>query len=291
MNRLSTERRRQILAALVEGTSIRATCRLTGSAKGTVIRLLEELGDVCMAFHDETMREIPAKQVQCDELWSFVGAKQRNVKPERKAERIGDAWTYVAIDSDTKLVINWFVGRKDGYSANRFMVDLADRLAGRCQLTTDGRHTYPEAVERAFGWAGCDYAQLVKLFGPSYDSSPDSRYSPPKCNGTVKEWVMGKPQAEMVSTSHIERQNLTVRMQNRRFTRLTNAFSKSFDNHVRSLAIHFVWYNFVRVHKTLTKRAGGIHTTPAMAAGLTSRVWKLEDVLALLDRKAVSPSK
>jgi hypothetical protein len=165
----------------------------------------------------------------------------------------------------------------------RFATDLADRLADRVQLTTAGFRVYRVAIEKAFGWNGVDYAQLIKTFGPSHDSSPDSRYSPPVCNGTVKEWKMGNPDEQHVCTSHVERQNLTVRMQNRRFTRLTNAFSKKFENHLHALALHFINYNFCRVHQTLTKRAGGIHTTPAMAAGLADRVWKIQDIVALLD--------
>ncbi len=284
MNRLSSERRAQIIRALVEGNSVRSTCRITGAAKGTVLRLLEQIGDVCAEHHDRAVRGIEAASVQCDEVWSYVGAKQKNVKPERRGEGIGDAWTYVGIDAHSKLVISWYVGRKDAQSAHALMGDLASRLATRTQITTDGRQTYPDAVEAAFG-RDVDYAQLVKLYGPSFDKGPESRYSPATCVGTAKEWRMGRPLRELVSTSHVERQNLTVRMHNRRFTRLTNAFSKKLENHRHSIALHFFYYNWCRPHQTLTKATRGIHRTPAMEAGLTDRVWTLADLVAMLERR------
>jgi len=277
MYRLTTEKRAEILTALVEGNSIRATCRMTGAAKGTVIRLLREIGEVCAAFHDERVRGVRASRVQCDEIWSFVSKKQRNVKPDDVDA--GDIWTWVALDQDTKLAISWLVGDRGPGAAAQFVGDLHERLASRVQLTTDGHGPYPPAIEGAFGWSGTDYAQLVKL----YQSTPGPGYSPGRCIGARKEWVMGRPSFADVCTSHVERQNLTMRMQMRRFTRLTNGFSKKAENHAHAVALHFVAYNWCRVHQTLTKRAGGIHTTPAMAAGLTNRVWKLADLVSLLE--------
>lgn len=281
MNRLSAERRARVIQALVEGNSVRATCRMTGTAKGTVLRLLAEIGAACSAFHDRTVRGIKAKRVQCDEIWSFTYAKQRNVRPEMQGRSgIGDTWTWVGLDSDSKLAIAWRVGDRGPVTAVPFVKDLASRLAGRVQLTTDGHSVYLTAVEQAFGWNGVDYSMLVKLYAS--DRGAGSRYSPPVCVGADKTWVMGNPVLEDVSTSHVERQNLTIRMQMRRFTRLTNAFSKKVENHAHAVALHFVHYNFCRPHQTLTRAAKGIHRTPAMAAGLTDHVWTVRDIVALL---------
>lgn len=255
---------------------------MTGAAKGTVLRLLADIGQVCANFHDDRVREINAKLIECDEIWSFCGAKAVNVPKERRGEPgIGDVWTWVGIDAETKLAVSWLVGSRDASTAAEFMEDLADRLANRVQLTTDGLGAYLKATEDAFGWNGVDFAQLVKIYGPSPEGAV--RYSPPVCVGSRKEAVMGKPQAEHVSTSFVERQNLTMRMQMRRFTRLTNGFSKKIENHVHAIALHFVHYNWCRPHQTLTKAARGVHTSPAMAAGLTNRIWKLEDLVGLLD--------
>src|SRR5256885_2391669 len=282
MNKLPAERRCAIISALVEGNSVRATCRLTGAAKGTVLRLLAEIGTACTAFHDRTVRGIKARRVQCDEIWSFTYAKPRNLPAAlQRRPGLGDTWTWVGIDGETKLAVSWLVGRRDAGEALRFMRDLASRLATRVQLTTDGHNAYLQAVESAFGWNGVDYAMLVKLYGPGLET--DRGYSPPRCVGAQKHWVMGRPDENHVSTSYVERQNLTIRMQMRRFTRLTNAFSKKLENHAHAVALHFVHYNFCRPHQTLTKRARGIYRTPAMAAGLTDRVWTVADIVALLD--------
>src|SRR6266700_1583920 len=282
MNRLSADRRTQVIKALIEGNSIRATCRLTGTAKGTVLRLLAEIGGACYGLHDRTVRNIKAKRLQADEIWSFCHAKARNVPAHREGEPgLGDLWTWVALDADTKLAITYLVGQRDAGEATVFMRDLVSRLAGRTQLTTDGFPGYLKAVEEAFGWNGVDYAMLVKLYGAGHEI--DRGYSPPVCTGAIKTWIMGKPRHDDVSTSFVERQNLTMRMQMRRFTRLTNAFSKKAENHAHAVSVHFLHDNFCRVHQTLTKKAKGIHQTPAMAAGLTDRVWTVADIVALLD--------
>jgi IS1 family transposase len=282
MNRLSGERRSRVVQALVEGNSIRATCRLTGTAKGTVLRLLAEIGEACYRLHDGTVRNIKTRKLQCDEIWSFCHAKARNVPTHLEGKPgVGDLWTWVALDADTKLAITYLVGQRDAGEATVFMRDLVSRLAGRVQLTTDGFPGYLKAVEEAFGWNGVDYAMLVKLYGPGLET--DRGYSPPVCNGALKTRIMGKPDRAAVSTSYVERQNLTMRMQMRRFTRLTNAFSKKAENHAHAVALHFVHYNFCRPHQTLTRRAKGIYRTPAMQASLTDRLWTVADIVALLD--------
>ncbi len=287
MNKLSSERRTAVIKALVEGNSVRATCRIAGTAKGTVLRLLAEVGGACYRLHDRTVRNIKARKIQCDEIWSFCHAKARNVPPQLEGKPgVGDLWTWVALDADTKLAISWLVGQRDTGEGTVFMRDLVSRLANRVQLTTDGFPGYLRAVEEAFGWNGVDYAMLVKLYGPGLET--DRGYSPPVCTGAVKTWVMGKPKGHHVSTSYVERQNLTMRMQMRRFTRLTNAFSKKAENHAHAVALHFVHYNFCRPHTTLTKAARGIYRTPAMAAGLADHVWTVADLVALLDQKAAA---
>jgi IS1 family transposase len=278
MNRLSIERRAQVISALVEGNSIRATCRMTGTAKGTVIRLLAAVGKACAEYQHKHLRNLPCKHIQCDEIWSFCYAKQKNV-PEDKQGRLGygDVWTWTAIDADTKLVVSWLVGLRSAPYAYAFMNDLKNRLANRVQLTTDGHTVYLWAVEDAFG-KDVDYAMLVKLYGKEIDS--ETRYSPAKCIGANPTIIQGDPDPAKISTSFVERQNLTMRMSMRRFTRLTNAFSKKIENLECAVALHFMYYNFARPHKTL---ANPYPRTPAMAAGITNRIWAIEDIVRLAD--------
>ena len=252
---------------------------MTGAAKATVLKLLVEAGEFCSVYQDHVLRNLPTRRVEVDEIWAFVGAKQKRARRDGD----GDIWTYTAIDSDSKLMISWLVGARNTENATDFMRDVASRLASRVQLTTDGHPMYLTAVERAFGWSKVDYAQLVKSYGQPEGQEGQRRYSPPVCNGATKHWVMGKPDEALVSTSYVERSNLTLRMQQRRFTRLTNAFSKKAENHAHAVSLYFMHYNFCRKHQTLTKAAKGVHTTPAMAAGVTDRVWTVEDVLALMD--------
>ena len=277
MNILATDKRAQILNCLVEGCSMRSTTRLTGAAKKTVERMLVSAGEACAAYMDKAMRNLPCKVVQVDEIWSFTKCKQANVPAELKgAAGIGDTWTWIAIDSVTKLIPCFHVGKRDATDAYAFITDLASRLASRVQLTSDGHTAYVQAVEDAFG-SEIDYAQLIKLYGTNIGPSMEVRYSPPVCIGARKRTVSGKPDGKLVSTSHIERQNLTVRMSNRRFTRLTNAFSKKIENHCHMLAIHFMHYNFCRVHQSL-------RVTPAMEAGIADHVWMLEEVVELINQ-------
>ncbi|MGA2435282.1 MAG: IS1 family transposase [Bryobacteraceae bacterium] len=245
-NVLSMDKKVAVITALVEGCSIRAASRMTGVAKGTILRLLESVGTACAEYQDAALRNIPARRVQVDEIWSFVGCKQKNVTPEKITDNIcGDAWTFVAIDADTKLVIGWLTGRRDAGFATDFLQDVAGRLKNRVQLTTDGHRMYLTAVPDAFG-EGIDYAQLVKVYGS--DPEGQRRYSPAQCLGTIPNALIGTPDPKYVSTSYIERQNLTMRMSMRRFTRLTNAFSKKLDNHIHMVALFYMWYNFGRVH-------------------------------------------
>lgn len=276
MNKLSTERRAAVLKSLVEGNSVRATCRLTGAAKGTVLRLLVEIGEACALLHDEIVRKVRVRRVQCDEIWSYVGAKEKNVREENRATQ-GDLWTWVGIDAETKLAISYYLGGRGLESATAFMRDLVSRIANRVQLTTDGHGPYLQAVENAFGWWGVDYGVLQKIYA-NLSGSPTKGVTSVVV-GAKRETIMGRPDEQHISTSFVERQNLTMRMQMRRFTRLTNGYSKKAANHAAAVAIHFVHYNFVRVHHTLTKAKGGIHQTPAMAAGLSDHVWTMEELL------------
>jgi IS1 family transposase len=277
MNKLTPERRAAVIRCLVEGNSIRATVRMTGAAKNTVAKLLVELGYACSEYQDRVLRNLNCQRVQCDEIWSFVGCKEKNVPEEKKGSgECGDVWTWTALDADTKLAVSWRVGGRDAETACDFMHDVADRLASRIQLTTDGHNCYLMAVEEAFGGA-VDYAMLVKLYGE--DSKSEKRYSPPVCIAAKMTPVSGDPNPKHVSTSFVERQNLTMRMSIRRFTRLTNAFSKKIENHACAVSLHFMYYNFARPHKSLNKP---YPTTPAMAAGVTDHVWDISEIVALL---------
>jgi IS1 family transposase len=249
-------------------------------SKVTILKLLADVGEAVTAYQRKVMVNLSCKTVQCDEIWSFVGAKEKNVAPSERGKGRGDAWTWTAICADTKLVPCWHVGKRDADAAAFFMEDLASRLAHRIQLTTDGHKAYLQAVEGAFGWNGVDYAMLVKLFGPS--TTGTIRYSPPEFIKAEKNTIMGNPDDKLVSTSYAERQNLTMRMNVRRLTRLTNGFSKKIENHIHAIALYFMHYNFCRKHETLTRDANGVHTTPAMAAGLTDHVWKLDEIVGLL---------
>jgi IS1 family transposase len=273
MNRLDKARRAQVVRCLVEGCSIRATVRMTGASKNTIVKLLVDLADACIAYHDRHVRNLKVRRLQCDEIWNFVGAKAKNATPEKKAEGWGDTWTWTAIDADTKLCISYLVGGRDLGWATEFMQDCARRISNRVQITTDGHKAYLEAVESAFG-ADIDYAQLQKVYGaPSEDHK---RYSPAVCIGCDMKVVSGNPDPQHVSTSFVERQNLSMRMSIRRFTRLTNAFSKKVENHAAAVALWFTYYNFCRVHQTL-------RVTPAMEAGISAHVWSVEELAALLD--------
>src|SRR4051812_43856682 len=273
MNKLPLQTRVQILQMLCEGSSMRSISRVTGVSINTVSKLLVDAGEVCAAFHDKTVRGIKSTAVQCDEIWSFSYAKQKNVKFAKAApEAAGDVWKWTAIDADSKLIVSWHVGDRSAQTATSFMGDLKARLANRVQLTTDGHKAYLKAVlDVGFD---ADYAMLNKIFATDYAGA--GRYSPPKCIGAIKSPIMGNPDWNRINTSFVERQNLTMRMSMRRFTRLTNAFSKKFENHCHALALYFVFYNFCRVHKTLG-------ATPAMASGLLDRVMKMTDVVAMID--------
>lgn len=273
MNRLSTEERAKIVRCLVDGCSMRATSRITGIARNTIDKLLIELGAACLEYEDRTLRNLPCKRIHVDECWAFCYAKAKNVTPEivAKNPNAGDAWTWAAIDADTKLIPSWIVGPRDGVTARIFVSDLADRLADQIQLTSDGLKAYLN-VERTFQ-GDVDYAQLVKIYGDN--SEGQKRYSPAECIGCERHAITGYPDPDHIGTSYIERANLTMRMGMRRFTRLTNAFSKKIENHAAAISLHMMHYNFVRIHQTLK-------VTPAMAAGVTNRLWEIEDIIALL---------
>jgi IS1 family transposase len=277
MNKLPLETRVQILSMLCEGSSMRSVSRITGVSINTVSKLLVDAGLACAAFHDKTVRGVAAKAVQCDEIWSFSYAKNKNVKFAKAApEGAGDVWTWTAIDADSKLIVSWHVGDRSAHTGVSFMGDLKARLTNRVQLTTDGHKAYLRPVAEVD--LDADYAMLNKIFATDYAGA--GRYSPSRCIGAVKQTIMGNPDPDLINTSYAERQNLTMRMSMRRFTRITNAFSKKFENHCHALALYFVFYNFCRVHKTLG-------ATPAMAAGLVDRVLKMTDVVALIDAREV----
>ena len=277
MNKLNTAKRTAVLAALVEGNSIRSTVRMTGVAKGTVLKLVVDAGEAFAKYQHETLRDLSGcRHIECDEVWAFCEMKQKNVPPEMQGTLgIGDVWTWTAMCSDTKLLITWLVGARDGQHACAFVDDLAGRLAHRVQLTTDGLKLYLQAVEEGFG-GDIDYAQIVKVFDNVKGNESTTRYSPGEQVGVKTESISGNPRRNFVGTSYVERQNLTVRMNMRRFTRLTNGFSKKMENHAHAFAIFAMHYNFARRHQS-------IKVTPAMAAGVTNRLWSIEDMVALID--------
>jgi IS1 family transposase len=273
MNRLSTAERARIVSCLVEGNSLRATARMTGFARMTIEKLLRDLGAACAAYQNETLIGLSARRIQCDEIWSFCYAKKKNVTPKIAEAHpdAGDVWTWTAIDADTKLVMSWFIGGRDAGAAFTFMNDVASRLRNRVQLTTDGHAPYLSAVEDSFG-SGIDYATLTKIYG---NDPEEKRYSPAQCIGVDCKIVQGDPDPRHISTSYVERQNLTMRMSVRRFTRLTNAFSKKIEMHAAAVALHFMHYNFARIHQSL-------RVTPAMEAGVSDHVWSCAEIAALL---------
>ncbi|HEY5305543.1 MAG TPA: DDE-type integrase/transposase/recombinase [Pseudolabrys sp.] len=274
MNKLSRDDRARILHLLCEGSSIRAITRLTGASKNTIVKLLSDAGHACAAYHDQHVRNLASKRVQVDEIWSFIYAKNDNVRRAKSAPReAGDAWTWTAIDADSKLMISWLVSSRDINAAVLFLDDLRSRLSNRVQLTSDGHRAYLQAVDTVFG-DDVDYAQLVKIYGK--EQGGEKRYSPAICLGAHKRKITGNPDTDHVSTSFAERANLTMRMHMRRFTRLTNAFSKKVENHVAAVALHTMYYNFVRVHQTLK-------VTPAMQAGITDRLWEISDLVQMLE--------
>ena len=274
MNKLPLAKRIAVVAALVEGNSIRATARMTDVSKPTILKLLAELGTACAMFHDERVRGLDVQRIQCDEIWAFVGAKKKNV-PEEKIGEWGDVWTWTALDADSKMIVSYMVGPRSPQMAHDLINDVAGRIMdSQIQLTTDGLQFYPSAVEAAFG-AAVDYATVTKHYGQDYGGA--TRYSPARLTSSTKEVIRGNPDTRYISTSYVERQNLTMRMSMRRFTRLTNAFSKKVENHAHAVALHFLHYNFARIHKTL-------RVTPAMQAGLATHVWSLEEIVGLLDR-------
>jgi IS1 family transposase len=274
MNRLSTEDRTRVVAALIEGNSLRATARMTGVARMTVEKLLRDLGEACAKYQDEHLRNLRCRRVQCDEIWAFVYAKKTNVTTEiaKRHPDAGDIWTWTALDADSKLIVSWFIGGRDGNAAYTFMQDVASRLRGRVQLTTDGHTPYLAAVEDAFG-IDIDYAMLQKIYGSAPEA--EHRYSPAVCLGAIGRPIIGEPNPKHISTSFVERQNLTMRMHMRRFTRLTNGFSKKVGMHAAAVSLHFMYYNFCKIHQTL-------RVTPAMEANVSDHAWSLEEMVALL---------
>ncbi len=275
MNRLSTKDRARIVGCLVEGMSLRAVERITGASRNTITKLLVDLGRACTKYQDKVFRNLSCKRIQCDEIWSFCYAKEKNVPKEKRGNfGFGDVWTWTALDAETKLIPCWHIGARDADAAYTFINDLASRLVNRVQLTTDGYNAYLDVVDDAFG-GNVDYAMLVKLYGVNVKED-QRRYSPVECIGTKQTKIVGNPDEKHVSTSFVERQNLTMRMSMRRFTRLTNAFSKKVENHMHAVSLHFMYYNFARIHQTL-------RVTPAMEAGIADHAWSVEEIAELLD--------
>lgn len=279
MNRLSTAKRAQIAGMIVEGNSVRSITRMTGVCQEAILKLLCDLGEACADHHNSTVRGLYTRRVQCDEVWSFCYAKEKNVPVEKEGTGAGSVWLWTAIDADSKLLLSYLCGGRDASWAKKFMEDLASRLTTRIQITTDGHRAYAEAVEGAFGM-DVDYAMLIKLYGAPSDH-PDTRYSPAQCIGIRTGVLSGSPDPRHISTSYVERMNLNLRMGLRRFTRLTNAFSKKFENHCHAVAIYFAYYNFCRIHQTL-------RVTPAMEAGLTDHIWTLAELVGLAEAKTLS---
>ena len=281
MNRLPIEKRAQIVSCFAEGNSLRSTSRMVDVSLVTVLKFLKDMGTVCSDYQDQALHNLPCKRIQADEIWSFVGAKDKNIPLDEMGKGRGSVWTWVAIDADTKLDPSWLISDRSAEAATILVHDLASRLANRVQLTTDGHKAYLEAVEKAFG-ADVDYSQLIKLYGSSPET--DVRYSPGECIGCKRERVVGRPDPSHISTSYVERQNLSMRMGMRRFTRLTNAFSKKVENHIHAIAIYFMHYNFAKIQ-------GSLRITPAMAAGVTDRVWSLEEIVGLLEQSEPTGGK
>ncbi len=278
MNKLNLERKAKIVIVLCEGNSIRSTAHINDTAINTVVKLLKDVGAACLKYEDKTMRNLPLKKLQIDEIWSFCYAKQKNLPKDKQGQfGYGDVWTFTAIDAETKLVPSWLIGLRDSSYALKFTKDLKSRLANRVQITADGHRMYLEAVENAFG-SEVDYAMLVKLYGQEPES--ERRYSPAECISTEKHIIQGNPEQKYISTSYVERQNLTMRMSMRRFTRLTNAFSKKVENLEYAVALHFMYYNFARAHKSL---ANPYPRTPAMASGISDHIWMIDEIVRLLD--------
>lgn len=278
MNCLDTQARAQVIRCLAEGNSIRSTVRITGVAKNTIVNLLLEVAEVCREFQDHTLRNLKCKRLQLDEIWSFVYAKEKNASEAQKANGAGDAWTWTAIDADSKLIVSWLVGNRDSVCATEFVKDVASRLKNRVQITTDGHKPYLIAMESAFG-ADVDYAMLQKIYGKPLGKEQETRYSPAQCIGIKIDMVTGDPDPGHINTSYVERQNLSMRMSMRRFTRLTNGFSKKVTNHAAAVALYFFHYNFCRVHQTL-------RVTPAMEAGIADHVFDHEELIAMVDAAA-----
>jgi IS1 family transposase len=282
MNKLPVAKRAQILSMLCEGSSMRAITRITGVSLNTVTKLLIDAGKACWAYHDEHVRNVKATRIQCDEIWAFCYSKAKNVAKAKAApDGAGDVWTWTAIEAANKMIVSFMVGGRDGEYALAFMDDLRSRLANRVQLTTDGHNAYLRAVEEAFD--DVDYAQLVKIYGEAPESAK-GRYSPAECTGAKKVRVLGNPDWDHVSTSYVERSNLSIRMHQRRFTRLTNAHSKKFENHAWAVALHVTFYNFTRIHSSL-------RVSPAMAAGVSDRLWDMSDIVALVDEREEAPKR
>lgn len=282
MNKLTPSKRAKVLHMLCEGSSINSITRIEKVGKNTVLRLLADAGKACMTYHDETVRGLKSARVEVDEIWSFCYAKDKNVAAAKAApEGAGDVWVWTAIDSDSKLIVSYLVGDRDGEHAVAFIQDVADRIDTRVQLSADGLNHYIGAVEDAFG-EDVDFAQIHKMYGNA--KGERGRYSPAAVTGIKKRRIQGRPDPALVSTSYVERQNLTMRMHMRRFTRLTNAFSKKVENHAYAVALHMTYYNFVRLHKTL-------RVTPAMAAGVETRLWEIGDIVKLIEADEAAPAK